>query len=261
MGKRKNNNISSKGNNNAATNTAKPVGKNKEAIIIEPLPANLLLKRKKQSKAAAAISLDTLHPQAVYVGRNFLSPTECRSWIDFVDATTSDQGGGKSSQMEFVSHPATRFIAHRTCHRWQRQGCWTMAQALWERIQDTGILRQLDFGFDDTKQYQPTICNGNLRLYKYEKGMSFGRHVDGSNQTDRGRTEVTVLIYLSGCQGGATRFYTPTSRKKERSFAFAPEAGAILLHVHGDKCLEHEADPVTGGDKYVLRTDLVYTHQ
>jgi hypothetical protein len=259
MGKRKNNNLSNNNKGNIIVKSNLASSKGKETIVIEPLPSNLLLSSsnaKNKQRKPATIMLDVLHPEAVYVGRNFFSAAECKAWIDFVD---SHKDGGE--KMEFVSHPATRFIAQRSCHRWQRQGCWDMAQALWGRIRESKILDQLDFGFQPDGTYQPTICNGNLRLYKYEKGMSFGRHVDGSNQTDRGRTEVTVLIYLSGCEGGATRFYTPISRKKETSFAFEPEVGAILLHVHGDKCLEHEADAVTGGDKYVLRTDLVYKHQ
>lgn len=32
----------------------------------------------------------------------------------------------------------------------------------------------------------------------------------------------------------------------------------MLLHVHGDRCLQHEAEPVLAGTKYVLRTDLVF---
>ena len=52
--------------------------------------------------------------------------------------------------------------------------------------------------------------------------------------------------------GGATRF--------EKNLAsFEPVQGSILLHIHGNDCLLHEADPVTSGIKYVLRTDLVYS--
>ena len=40
--------------------------------------------------------------------------------------------------------------------------------------------------------------NKNIRIYKYMGGDVFGQHVDGSNQTDRGKTEFTLLIYLSG---------------------------------------------------------------
>ena len=157
------------------------------------------------------------------------------------------------------------------------------------------------------KKYQPITCNPNLRLYKYTKGQWFGRHVDGSNKIDLPtktssgnnkkynattpystidddddddvkdtQTEITVLFYLSSCNGGATRFHLPcsssssggTKKKKKKggrktneesgSIAFIPEEGAVLLHVHGDRCLEHEAEPVLNGVKYVLRTDIVY---
>ena len=37
-----------------------------------------------------------------------------------------------------------------------------------------------------------------------------------------------------------------------------PEAGMALLHLHGDDGLEHEAEPVLKGAKYVLRSDVVY---
>jgi 2OG-Fe(II) oxygenase superfamily len=114
-------------------------------------------------------------------------------------------------------------------------------------------------------QRKPVGCNPNLRVYKYEPGHSFGKHVDGSNVLDEDAgdmqgcpTEMTMLIYLSECVGGATRFHTGR-KSKSKSFAFEPEIGALLLHVHGDHCLEHEADPVLGGNKYVLRTDLVYS--
>ena len=123
------------------------------------------------------------------------------------------------------------------------------------------------------KKYQPVSCNPNLRLYKYTKGQWFGRHVDESNKIDlpinksqsnapfsaaevkETQTEITVLFYLSSCQGGATRFHLPHSSGKMKKdedggIAFVPEEGAVLLHVHGDHCLEHEAEPVLDGVKY-----------
>lgn len=83
-----------------------------------------------------------------------------------------------------------------------------------------------------------------------------------------GQTEWTLLIYLSECQGGATRFYTTeeelggrkrsSRRNCHQSVAYEPKVGSILLHLHGDYCLEHEGEVVKGGIKYVLRTDLVF---
>lgn len=37
-----------------------------------------------------------------------------------------------------------------------------------------------------------------------------------------------------------------------------PKAGLMLLHLHGNDCLEHEAAPVTAGVKYILRSDVVF---
>ena len=129
-------------------------------------------------------------------------------------------------------------------------------------------------------KYQPLSCNPNLRLYKYTKGQWFGRHVDDSNKIDfhgstpfpaadnvkEAQTEMTVLFYLSSCRGGATRFHLLHGKndsgggrgKKDRSVAFAPEEGAVLLHVHGDNCLEHEAEPVLEGIKYGEKDFLCY---
>lgn len=38
----------------------------------------------------------------------------------------------------------------------------------------------------------------------------------------------------------------------------APIEGMALLHLHGDKCLLHEARNVTKGVKYVFRSDIVF---
>ena len=74
----------------------------------------------------------------------------------------------------------------------------------------------------------------------------------GAANVKEAQTEITVLFYLSSCHGGATTFHLPHQRKKAgaTSIAFTPEEGAVLLHVHGDHCLEHEAEPVLDGVKY-----------
>jgi len=208
-----------------------------------------------------------LHPGAVYVSRGFLSPSECRTWVQCAESSIG---------FENVSHPATQYIAHRKCGRIQLHDK-VVTDALYERMRTIVDEVAKNVGvshFDET--YGPVGLNHNIRLYKYEKGMSFGRHFDGSDEVsmyENGNTEITVLIYLSSCTGGATRFYPPQQIKKkkrrkgrkddetndeERGIAYTPEEGSVLLHVHGDKCLEHEADPVLDGIKYVLRTDVVY---
>lgn len=38
----------------------------------------------------------------------------------------------------------------------------------------------------------------------------------------------------------------------------APAEGMALVHIHGDKCMLHEARNVIKGVKYVFRSDVVF---
>ena len=227
--------------------------------------SSLLVKNKtiQQQQQQQQLDLQPLVPGAVYTANSFLSSQECQAWIRLVEEFPK--------ALVYTQHPASRTMAQRECSRWQRQD-WEMADALFERMKHSTIIAQLESYLFSTctsttttqmprRQQQEqqqkrmiTAVNGNLRVYKYERTMSFGKHVDGNERTDRGMTQVTVLIYLSNCVGGATRFHF--GRKEQ--VAIDPHEGKILFHVHGTHCLVHEADAVKQGVKYVLRTDLIY---
>lgn len=98
---------------------------------------------------------------------------------------------------------------------------------------------------------KPNIC-----LYRYGQGQRFGPHYDESVRMDGGgRTEYTLLVYLSGgLDGGETVFY----ERKRVVAQVAPVAGMALFHIHGARCLLHEAKAVSKGLKYVLRSDVVF---
>ncbi|ODV83205.1 hypothetical protein CANARDRAFT_30150 [[Candida] arabinofermentans NRRL YB-2248] len=121
--------------------------------------------------------------------------------------------------------------------------------------------------------------NCNLRLYRYTKGQYFNKHYDESNgnidvidynddnKNKKGVTKWTVLIYLNSQKqeqttknmdssdliGGGTIFYDKSS-----SIYCKPEVGMALFHKHGDDCLLHEGEAVKNGEKWILRTDLVF---
>ena len=188
------------------------------------------------------LELETLIEDYVWIIPNFFTKRECQQWMAYADPL-----------MELTAHRATRYMAHRECFRYSVNSN-EVAQQIFERLQSMcpesiHLLQSKAIG-----------CNPNIRLYKYEKHMSFGKHIDESNSVSGGMTRFTILIYLSDCEGGATRFEPPlmgSNRKGKASVAFPPTVGSLLLHLHGDDCLTHEADPVMGGVKYVLRTDLV----
>lgn len=118
--------------------------------------------------------------------------------------------------------------------------------------------------------------NPSIRFYRYKVGQRFGRHIDESVNLGDGRiTYYTLLVYLSGssrCKGnndtssnkdssthslvgGETVFY---DNRRGVVAEVAPIEGMALLHLHGDKCMLHEARSVTKNVKYVLRSDVAF---
>lgn len=196
--------------------------------LSEGFPANLLANA---SSKLAYQQPEQLH-ESIWTLKNFLSDSECRLWINYMD----------SNNPELFQQRGTRYLAARECYR---SSCndQQMAARIFGRFQNTQLYNKIPEGC--------VACNPNIRLYKYEKGMSFSKHFDDSQTLENGCvTRWTVLIYLSACNGGATSF--------ESNISVDPVPGMLLIHKHGDDCLEHEADPVESGTKYVLRTDLVY---
>ncbi|KAG4130921.1 hypothetical protein ERO13_D09G174800v2 [Gossypium hirsutum] len=118
--------------------------------------------------------------------------------------------------------------------------------------------------------------NPNIRFYRYKVGQHFGQHIDESVDLGEGKhTVYTLLVYLSGAAktkdksdsnnmkdsasepivGGETVFYGSRNRVVAE---VAPAEGMALLHIHGDKCMLHEARNVSKGIKYVFRSDVVF---
>ncbi|ODV96353.1 hypothetical protein PACTADRAFT_41543 [Pachysolen tannophilus NRRL Y-2460] len=135
---------------------------------------------------------------------------------------------------------------------------------------------EYDLGEEDSSvdMFDKAIgLNSQLRVYRYTKGHYFGKHydddvnstvLDSTNDTNNkkilnGRTKWTMLMYLTGDEeftGGNTIFYPATSNGV--LVDLHPSKGMVLLHKHGQDCLLHEADLVKNGEKWVLRTDVVF---
>ncbi len=92
--------------------------------------------------------------------------------------------------------------------------------------------------------------NERFRAYRYGPGQRFLPHFDGCFRRDeREASEITVLVYLNDAvAGGATRLC-------DFGFDVVPKRGMALLFQH---IVLHEGLPVTAGNKYVLRSDVMY---
>lgn len=137
---------------------------------------------------------------------------------------------------------------------------------LWAYLQHVLLLSEND---ETSPMLQKHFENGrglnpNLRMYRYRSGHYFGKHYDelvrcSTENGGYGTTKWTLLIYLTGgdeFEGGGTIFYDNSRRIEPLNVH--PSKGMALLHKHGDDCLMHEAEMVGRGEKWVLRSDVVF---
>lgn len=212
--------------------------KPQKIAVVQPALPSLLSEKKTSIR-----SVKTLWKDFIWIIPNFLSPQECDNFIQWVESPLN------KDHVDYMHQPATKWNAARQCHRCSQENR-SLAQQVLERL-----LPHLSQCLDGI----PRACNANIRLYKYEPGHAFGKHYDDTNDTPDGRTTHTILIYLScNYRGGATRFFSTDDQHGDTGIAYTPDhVGSLLLHLHGEQCLPHQADPVTDGIKYILRTDLI----
>lgn len=120
----------------------------------------------------------------------------------------------------------------------------------------------------DTGDQDPALPIGihpEIKFYRYCRGAEFAPHVDdpvylaprtgGGTESAGGVSEFTVLLYIgaeNGLKGGATRFWL-----KNKTVDVEPKVGRVCLHWTGKDC-RHSGELVERGEKWVLRTDLLY---
>ncbi|EUC41111.1 hypothetical protein COCMIDRAFT_107034 [Bipolaris oryzae ATCC 44560] len=109
-----------------------------------------------------------------------------------------------------------------------------------------------------------TRLNERGRFLKYVGGEYFKPHCDGSYETPDGteRSYFTLHLYLNDAvgkdgetqlEGGATTFFSANMRKR---VDVVPKVGRVLLFQH--RLMIHSGDDVVRGQKFTLRTDIMY---
>jgi len=113
--------------------------------------------------------------------------------------------------------------------------------------------------------WQPAGLNPCFRACRYSPGGFFLPHYDGGfDLTDRHRSIKTFMLYLNDdFEGGPTNFYTEAQCRykkglpKNRLHALRPEKGSCLVFNH---CIVHDGGELMRGQKYILRTEVMYRH-
>lgn len=107
-----------------------------------------------------------------------------------------------------------------------------------------------------------TLCglNARFRFCRYRDGQGFRIHQDGAHQPDPDRRSMlTLQFYLDDDParvGGQTRFYA--ARHGGLQGGVLPQQGRAIVFDHR---LWHDGEPVSTGEKHVVRTDVMYQRQ
>ena len=102
--------------------------------------------------------------------------------------------------------------------------------------------------------------NERWRFYRYGPGQTFNPHRDGAytRMNSYEQSQVTFMIYLNdGMTGGETRFFADMEHVVQHRpyLSVQPREGMALVFLHS---IWHEGAMVHSGQKYVLRTDVMY---
>ena len=172
------------------------------------------------------------HAPSIWTIPDFLNADECRQLIGFAEGFGFEEATvGLSSGARMMKGVRDNFRAEVDDD--------ALAARLWDKI-------KADFPVQ-IEGLQAVGLNPHFRFYRYEDGQKFKRHIDGRQKVGEGESRATFMIYLhDSFAGGATAF---------DDVSIEPRTGTALLFVHEQK---HEGCPVERGQKYVLRSDVLF---
>lgn len=101
--------------------------------------------------------------------------------------------------------------------------------------------------------------NNRLRFCKYSANQYFNRHLDGIHyRNDITQSKLTFMIYLNNAtefKGGRTLFFK-TKETNQIWASYIPKKGDLIIFDHN---VWHEGEILTQGEKFVLRSDILYS--
>ena len=102
--------------------------------------------------------------------------------------------------------------------------------------------------------------NERLRFYRYSSDQTFKPHRDGAYHRFREREQsyLTFMVYLNDqVTGGETRFFANLQQAfwENPYLSVQPKEDMALVFIHN---IWHEGAVVESGQKYVIRTDVMY---
>lgn len=236
--------------------------------------------------APAVLQHDFVHEERLgstaIVVRDMLSQQECDELVAFIDAHDRAPSHLGEVVMTAASSSATHRNNQRVCISSQ-----PLSTALLARL--TPVLVSLDQqnitctpdnadtflnrGFGMHGKWSVQSLNPYFRLCKYHPGGHFGPHYDSDFVEDpmRKRSLKTFMIYLNdNYTGGETNFVDSHDLHFDESrqiYCSPSESVFASLKARRGDCLVfdhrllHEGQQVMSGEKYLIRSDVMYEHE
>lgn len=184
---------------------------------------------------------EELDPDKVLVIHDFLSGEECTALIRRSEGLIYEPGTVADVVIEEVRNNERVLLDDAT-----------LAADLFHRAEP--------FLPDEIEGHKLSGLNERWRFYRYQPGQTFKPHRDGSYMRIKSweESEMTFMIYLNdGITGGDTRFFADMEQAfRQRPYlSVQPKEGMALVFLHA---IWHEGAVVHSGQKYVLRTDVMY---
>lgn len=170
--------------------------------------------------------------------KNLFTGDECRDWIELCESEGFDEapinvGFGKTQIRKSVRNNSRVIIDDEN-----------LAFEIWQKVREhlpKTLMGRVALGL-----------NERFRFYRYEPGQKFAYHMDGYYRRENGEQSLlTFMIYLNeDFTGGETTFMNGEGT------IIKPETGMVLVFNH---TLFHEGSEVESGQKYVLRSDVMFS--
>lgn len=180
----------------------------------------------------------------------FLSASECESLIE---ATEKYGFASAGSDYPPSYRDNDRIVADDPA----------LARRLFERLMHCASRMPRLGTVIDEEGWRLLGVNERLRFCRYRPGTQFRAHQDGVHHRQSKQSRLTFMIYLNddAFSGGETVFFEGRSAamsNRDFTLSLRPRKGSLIIFDH---TLWHAGALVDSGQKYVMRSDLMYEPQ
>lgn len=194
--------------------------------------------------------------------RGFLSPEECQTIVEQAHSFGMEGCSSAFRQVNRVAAKSTD-VAKML---FERAKPFLDAPSLHLRAGSTAIPEGIKPSANlESGVWTASSINEVFRICRYEAGDFFFPHYDEAFQRSKYEQSFqTIMVYLNDgdFEGGATRFYDDSQKhycKGDPSKvieSFRPRMGDTIIFYSQ---LTHDGEPLTSGEKYILRSEIMYS--